>query len=78
MARQGRLLVDGGIYHIIGRGHNRYKLFHSFDDYDEFKEIIREYKKTFAFDVFHYCLMPNHTHLLTGMRQIYRKKSTAR
>jgi len=64
MARQGRVLVDGGIYHITSRGHNRYRLFHDFKDYKVFKDIIRAYKKEFAFNLFHYCLMPNHTHLL--------------
>ncbi|MCX5677835.1 MAG: transposase [Candidatus Omnitrophica bacterium] len=64
MARQGRLLVDGGIYHITSRGHNRYKLFHSLDDYTIYKKLIKDYKKKFIFDVFHYCPMPNHTHIL--------------
>jgi len=64
MARQGRVLVDGGIYHITNRGHNRYRLFHSLDDYKIYKKEIRSYKKRFNFDIFHYCLMPNHTHIL--------------
>lgn len=64
MARQCRMLVDDGVYHIIGRGHNRYKLFHSFDDYKTYKGIMRDYKKLFSFDLYHYCLMPNHMHIL--------------
>ena len=64
MARKGRILVDGGIYHITSRGHNRYRLFHDFKDYKAYKDIIRKYKKEFAFELFHYCLMPNHIHLL--------------
>ncbi len=64
MARAGRVLVDGGIYHITNRGHNRYILFHSLDDYKAYKKEMKSYKKSFDFDVFHYCLMPNHTHIL--------------
>ncbi|MEI6863291.1 MAG: transposase [Candidatus Omnitrophota bacterium] len=64
MGRRGRVLVGGGVYHIINRGHNRHKLFHEFEDYMEYKEIIRSYKNRFAFELFHYCLMPNHIHLL--------------
>jgi len=64
MARQGRLLVDGGVYHITSRGHNRYKLFHSLGDYAIYKKSIKDYKEKFIFDVFHYCLMPNHAHIL--------------
>ena len=64
MARQCRTLIDNGVYHITNRGHNKYRLFHSLDDYKAYKWDIRNYKKKFNFDVFHYCLMPNHTHLL--------------
>ncbi|MFA5144013.1 MAG: transposase [Candidatus Omnitrophota bacterium] len=64
MGRPNRILVDGGVYHIINRGHNRYKVFNSLDDYKAYKDIIRRYKEDFKFDLFHYCLMPNHIHLL--------------
>jgi len=64
MARKGRVLADNGVYHITSRGHNRYKLFDDFKDYNVYKDIIRRYKKKFDFDLFHYCLMPNHVHLL--------------
>jgi len=64
MSRRARLLVDGGVYHIINRGHDRHKIFHEPVDYNEFKEAIRSYKNRFAFELFHYCLMPNHIHLL--------------
>jgi putative transposase len=64
MARKRRILVDGGLYHIISRGHNRYKLFHGFEDYKTYKNIILKYSKEFSFELFHYCFMPNHIHLL--------------
>jgi len=64
MPRNNRILVDGGVYHITSRGHNRYTLFHSIDDYKKYRKFIRDYKKKFIFDIFHYCLMPNHTHIL--------------
>lgn len=64
MGRRNRILVDGGVYHIINRGHNRYKVFNSLDDYKTYKDIIRRYKKCFEFDLFHYCFMPNHIHML--------------
>jgi putative transposase len=64
MGRKGRMLIDGGIYHITSRGHNRYRLFHDYKDYNLCKDIIRKYKAEFSFELFHYCLMPNHIHLL--------------
>ncbi len=64
MGRRSRILVDEGIYHIMNRGHNRYKIFNSIEDYKIYKDIIRRYKEYFKFDLFNYCLMPNHIHLL--------------
>lgn len=64
MGRAKRLLVDNGVYHIMSRGHNRYKTFHTLDDYKTYKKLLKKCKKKFCFDVFHYCLMPNHIHLL--------------
>jgi REP element-mobilizing transposase RayT len=48
MGRKPRVLVDGGVYHIISRGHNRCRLFHCSGDYKAYKEILREYKKEFT------------------------------
>lgn len=64
MARKNRQLVDGGVYHVISRGHNKCDLFHSGKDYSMYKYLLSEYKKKFAFKLYHYCLMPNHAHLL--------------
>ncbi len=64
MSRGERILVDDGIYHIICRGHNRYRIFNLFKDYHTYKNILLNYKKRFSYDLFHYCLMPNHIHLL--------------
>ena len=59
-----RFLMDGGIYHIISRGHNRYRLFNKAGDYKTYKDIIIDCKEKYNFNLFHYCLMPNHVHLL--------------
>jgi putative transposase len=64
MGRPKRVLVDGGVYHVISRGHNRYKIFNSPSDCAAYKKLLSHYKTKFCFDLFHYCLMPNHIHLL--------------
>lgn len=64
MGRPKRELVDGGVYHVISRGHNRYEIFNSPSDYAAYKKLLSHYKTKFCFDLFHYCLMPNHIHLL--------------
>lgn len=69
MGRPRRYWVDNGIFHITSRGHNRYALFHKPDDYLAYRRIIKLYKRRFCFDLFHYCFMPNHPHLLLRVKQ---------
>jgi putative transposase len=64
MPRRPRLLVDGGYYHILTRGNDRRKLFRCKQDYNYFLKIIERYLVEFQVNILHYCLMPNHIHLL--------------
>ena len=64
MGRAKRILCDGGVYHIVQRGHNKDRLFKNADDYKVFKGFVRKYKDKHAFDIFHYCIMSNHFHIL--------------
>lgn len=64
MPRSKRVLYDGAVYHIVQRGHNKDMLFKNPGNYKVFKEMIRKYKKRFIFDIYHYCFMPNHIHML--------------
>jgi len=64
MPRVKRDILDDGIYHILNRGHNKDNLFKSADDFNTFKIIIKRYGEKFYFNLYHYCLMPNHFHLL--------------
>ena len=64
MPRKPRILVKGGYYHILTRGNDRRKLFRYKQDYRYFLEIVRKYLAKFQISIIHYCLMPNHLHLL--------------
>ncbi len=64
MPRSRRILYDGATYHIVQRGHNKDILFKEVKDYKAFKRIMRRYKKRYSFDICHYCIMPNHFHIL--------------
>jgi len=64
MPRIPRSLIDNGYYHIVTRGNDRRKLFRRRDDYVRILEIIRLYVEKYQVRIFHYCLMPNHIHLL--------------
>lgn len=45
-------------------GNNRNVVFRSKNDYIYYLESMEKYKTDHPFDLFHYCLMPNHIHLL--------------
>lgn len=64
MPRRPRQLTDSGIYHIITRGNNKQNLFFEVEDYRIYLHLIHSMKSDYAFDLYHYCLMTNHTHLL--------------
>lgn len=64
MPRARRVLRDGGLYHIVQRGHNKARLFEDAKDYRVFKKKIRKCKEKYPLEIYHYCLMPNHFHFL--------------
>jgi len=64
MPRIKRQIFDNGIYHILNRGHNKDRLFRTSADYNRFKEILARYEEEHSFEIYHYCIMPNHFHLL--------------
>lgn len=64
MPRTKRLFLSQSYYHIITRGNNRNIVFRSDEDYLYYLKLIAKYKQKHPFDLYHYCLMPNHTHFL--------------
>ena len=55
---------ETGIYHIMLRGINQQQIFENTEDYDKFLQILKDCKDISKFDLFAYCLMGNHIHLL--------------
>jgi len=64
MPRNARQKSESGIYHIMVRGINRQDLFHDDEDRRRYLETIARMKKENRFDVYGFCLMTNHVHLL--------------
>ncbi|NLP18618.1 MAG: transposase [Firmicutes bacterium] len=64
MARTGRKKSASGIYHIMVRGINKQNIFLQEEDYLKYLNILGDYKNEIAFDLYAYCLMGNHLHLL--------------
>jgi len=64
MPRHARKKSKTGIYHVVMRGLNRQNIFEEDEDYKRFIETLRKYKAVSEYEVYAYCLMGNHFHLL--------------
>lgn len=64
MPRKARIKSRSGIYHIILRGINRQTIFEDDVDKIKFLATVRKYKDICKYEVYSYCLMDNHIHLL--------------
>ncbi len=65
MPRQARKKSKTGIYHIMVRGINRQNIFEDDEDYSIFIHTIRKNKEKSKFELYGYCIMGNHVHLLS-------------
>jgi REP element-mobilizing transposase RayT len=64
MPRSAREKSESGIYHVMVRGINRQDIFHDEEDYSQYLEAINRAKSIGKFEIYGYCLMSNHVHLL--------------
>ncbi len=64
MPRKAREISSSGIYHVITRGLNKQLIFHETYDYQQFLIILSRTKEEYNFNLYAYCLMGNHVHLL--------------
>ena len=64
MPRQAREKSRTGIYHIMLRGINRQTIFEDEEDSLKFLETLKFYKAISGYNIFAYCLMSNHIHIL--------------
>lgn len=64
MPRQARKKSSVGIYHIMLRGVNGQQIFEEQEDCDKFLQVLRDCKAISGFNLFAYCLMGNHIHIL--------------
>lgn len=66
MPRLARVLIDGMPHHITQRGNRRQKTFFHESDYTAYKQYLRKWCRKFSVEVWAYCLMPNHVHLIVS------------
>ncbi len=64
MARLARVIAPGVPHHLTQRGNRRQQTFFSDNDYRAYLDLMAEWCAKQGVEVWSYCLMPNHVHLI--------------
>lgn len=64
MARLPRLVLPGFPYHVTQRGNRRQPTFFNDEDYALYRDLLAEAAVKAETEIWCYCLMPNHVHLI--------------
>ena len=64
MPRTARVVVPGLPHHVTQRGARRQQVFFGHDDYALYRKILTRLTQRHALEIWAYCLMPNHIHLI--------------
>lgn len=68
MPRRPRIKSKDAIYHIVHRGNERKIIFRGEEDKTRFLNTLKLKKDKYGFEVYCYCLMDTHIHLLIGSK----------
>ncbi len=64
MPRSARVKSKTGVYHIVLRSINKQRVFEDDEDYQKLLTVLNKYKLASGYEIYGYCLMSNHIHLL--------------
>jgi putative transposase len=64
MSRLARIVVPGAPHHVTQRGNRRQAIFFEDGDQAIYRDLLAEQARKHAVEVWAYCLMPNHVHLV--------------
>jgi len=64
MARLTRIVVPGLPHHVTQRGNRREAIFFEDGDHEIYRDLLAEQTAKVGVEVWGYCLMPNHVHLI--------------
>jgi putative transposase len=64
MARIARLVVPGAPHHVTQRGNRREATFFDAGDFRLYRDLLAEASSKTGTEIWAYCLMPNHVHLV--------------
>lgn len=81
MPRKPRKTSELQIYHIVIKGADRQVIFEEEKDFKKYLDILDFYKDVCHFELYAYCLMSNHVHLIihvnaVSLSTIFRKINT--
>ena len=66
MPRHARVVIPGAPHHVTQRGNRRQQTFFSDADYPAYLHLTAEAFSDAGVEVWAYCLMPNHVHLIAA------------
>ena len=69
MSRIARVVLEGVPYHVTQRGNGKQQVFFDSADYHLYLSLLRHHAQACGLQVWAYCLMPNHVHLVAVPRQ---------
>jgi putative transposase len=75
MPRLPRAQLERGFFHVLNRGNHRQMLFRRGEEYAMFLEIVSQATAKFKVELWGYCLMGNHWHMVVeveAMRELSR------
>ena len=64
MPRTARIVIPGIPHHVVQRGNRRQPVFFRDEDYELYKEFLAEWAYREGVQIWAYCLMTNHVHLI--------------
>lgn len=64
MTRLARLVIPGLPHHVTQRGNRRQPTFFCDEDYTAYLKLMSEWCREEGVEIWGYCLMPNHVHLI--------------
>ena len=64
MPRKARKKANSQTYHVMIRGINRQQIFEDLEDSETFIKILEDVQQKSKFELYAYCLMGNHVHLM--------------
>ncbi len=67
---RSQLLNEGCYAHVFTRSIEKHRIFKNDKDFEQFKKALGEAKTEYGFEVFHYCVMQTHFHLIVRISDV--------